>query len=102
MSIPAHIEHLYRTHLDQALDRIQRREPQQPMPGNPPRLVEGSFPTVDAGTAGVDLRISQLRQAIYAHERLIDRMYDLARANRNAELHDVIRAEYLAIHGPQD
>lgn len=45
--IPAHIEHVFR-----ALDRIERREPQQPMPGNP-ALVEGSPTTDDARTAGV-------------------------------------------------
>jgi hypothetical protein len=56
-------------------------------------------PTVDAGTAGVDLRITQYRQSIYAHERLIEKLYDLARADRFDELHDAIRAEYLAIHG---
>lgn len=40
--IPAHIEHVFK-----ALDR---REPQQPMPGSP-ALVEGSSPTAGIGTA---------------------------------------------------
>lgn len=47
--IPAHIEHVFR-----ALDRIERREPQQPMPGSP-ALVEGSSPTAGIGTADAGL-----------------------------------------------
>jgi hypothetical protein len=49
-----------------------------------------------------ELVVSQYRQAIYAHERLIDKLYDLARAERWDELHDLVRAEYLSIHGPRD
>jgi hypothetical protein len=82
-------------------------EPQQPMPGSP-ALVEGSSPTAGPRTAGAgtsehdELVISQYRQAIYAHERLIDKLYDFARAERWDELHDLVRAEYLSIHGPRD
>lgn len=43
--IPAHIAHTFR-----ALDRFERHEPQQPMPGNP-ALVERSFPTTGIRTA---------------------------------------------------
>jgi hypothetical protein len=43
--IPAHIAHVFK-----ALDRIERREPQQPMPVCSP-LVEGSSPTAGIGTA---------------------------------------------------
>lgn len=83
------------------IDRIlngSSKGPQQPMPGSP-ALVEGPSPTVDARTAGVDIQISQYRQEVYGYERLIERMYDLARANRYDELHDVVRAKYLSIHG---
>jgi hypothetical protein len=59
--------------------------------------------TADAGIPKHDeLVVSQYRQAIYAHERLIDKLYDFARAERWDELHDLVRAEYLAIHGPRD
>lgn len=44
--IPAHIEHVFK-----ALDRIERREPQQPMLVCSP-LVEGSSTTAGSGTAG--------------------------------------------------
>ena len=43
--IPAHIAHVFK-----ALDRIERREPQQPMPVYP-ALVEGSSPPAGIGTA---------------------------------------------------
>lgn len=49
--IPAHIEHVFK-----ALDRIERREPQQPMPVYP-ALVEGSSPTAGIGTADAGLPI---------------------------------------------
>lgn len=81
-------------------------EPQQPMPGIPPALVEGSLPTAGIGTADAgtpehdQLVIDQYRQAIYAHERLIEKLYDLVRADRYDELHDAVRAEYMKIHGP--
>jgi len=66
---------------------------------------ESEDATADLGAAKVslpahdELGISQYRQAIYAHERLIDKLYDLARAERYDELHDLLRAEYLEIHG---
>jgi len=53
MSIPAHIEHVFK-----ALDRIERRELQQPMPGSP-ALVEGSSPTAGPGTAGAGSSIAR-------------------------------------------
>jgi hypothetical protein len=81
-------------------------EPQQPMPGSP-ALVEGSSPTAGPGTAGAGssscdrLVIDQYRQAIYAHERLIEKLYDLM-PERMDDAYDLVRAEYLAIHGPRD
>ena len=91
--IPAHIEHVFK-----ALDRIERREPQQPMPGNP-ALVEGSSPTAGIGTADAGTFLAQYRQEVYGYERLIEQLHDLARANRYDELHDLVRAKYLSIHG---
>ena len=59
--------------------------------------------TAGAGSSSRDkLVIDQQRQSIYGYERLIDKLYDLARADRFDELHDAIRAAYLAIHGPRD
>lgn len=59
--------------------------------------------TADAGIpSGDKLVIAQQRQSIYGYERLIEQLYDLARADRFDELHDAIRAKYLAIHGPRD
>lgn len=56
--------------------------------------------SVEAGIlSGDKLVIDQQRQSIYGYERLIEKLYDLARADRFDELHDAIRAEYLAIHG---
>lgn len=61
---------------------------------------EGLSPTAGTGTAGVgDLLVSQYRARIFQYERLIDRLYDMARAERYDELHDELRQEYRAIHG---
>ena len=75
--------------------------PQHPMsrcPGLVERPVPSASPCADTGTAGVS--DSSHRAFVYKHERLIEQLYDLARAERFDELHDVVRAEYLAIHGP--
>jgi hypothetical protein len=95
--IPAHIEHTF-----SAIDRILNgsSKPQQPRNRESFATVEGSSPCADTGTAGVsDLLVSQYRARIYQHERLIDRLWDLVRAERWDEAHDVVRAEYRAIHG---
>lgn len=88
------------------IDRILNGSPTSAATAHKPCMTSQSenevSPTVDAGTAGVDIRIARYRQAVYAHERLIEKLYDLARADRFDELHDAIRAEYLEIHGPRD
>lgn len=91
------IEQIF-THTLSVLDVSTRaaataRKPQVQTLGN-----EGSSPRADLGTAEVS--VSQYRARIYEFERLIDRLYDLARADRFDELHDELRAEYRAIHGP--
>jgi len=70
--IPAHIEHTFR-----ALDRIERREPQQPMPGSP-ALVEGSSPTAGIGTA--DAGSSPIRFWTVRFERRGRSYYDRVEA----------------------
>jgi hypothetical protein len=60
--IPAHIEHVFK-----ALDRIERREPQQPMPVYP-ALVEGSSPTAGIGTADAGLPIVRYWTVRYRYE----------------------------------
>lgn len=58
--------------------------------------------TAGAGSSSCDrLVIDQYRQAIYAHERLIEKLYDLM-PERMDDAYDLVRAEYLAIHGPRD
>lgn len=58
--------------------------------------------TAGAGSlSGDKLVIAQYRQAIYAHERLIEKLYDLM-PERMDDAYDLVRAEYLAIHGPRD
>lgn len=59
--IPAHIEHLFK-----ALDRIERHEPQQPMPVYP-ALVEGSSPTAGIGTADAGSPIVRYWTVKYRH-----------------------------------
>lgn len=59
--IPAHIEHTFR-----ALDRIERREPQQPMHVHP-ALVEGSSPTAGIGTADAGSPIVRYWTVKYRH-----------------------------------
>jgi hypothetical protein len=106
------------TDLNSLWDAIQRRDTREiashiiPQTRSNPGTVLASLPqkglptagigTADAGIlSGDKLVISQYRQAIYGYERLIEQLYDLARADRFDELHDAIRAEYLAIHGPR-
>lgn len=93
---------------------IAKRSPTSSDPQSPRNRISsapaGEFEgaTADLGAAKVSLPthdeivISQYRQAIYAHERLIEKLYDLARAERYDELHDLVRAEYRDIHGPRD
>lgn len=86
---------------------VSSTEPQQPRNRISSAPVEGSSPTAGPRTAGAGtsehdaLVISQYRQSIYGYERLIEKLYDLARADRFDELHDLVRAEYLSIHGPR-
>lgn len=54
--------------------------------------VEAGFPE-DA-----KLRLSQQRQTIYGHERLIEKLYDLL-PGKVDEAYDLVRAAYLEIHG---
>jgi hypothetical protein len=96
------------------IDRILNGPPKSSDPQSPRNRISsapaGEFEgaTADLGTAKVslpthdELVISQYRQAIYAHERLIDKLHDFARAERWDELHDLVRAEYREIHGPRD
>lgn len=86
--IPAHIEHVFK-----ALDRIERREPQQPMPGNPPRLVEGSSPTAGIGTADAGISKQVTCRARYyeaASKILEDELHLLTHENAD-ELGHVIQ-----------
>jgi hypothetical protein len=57
---------------------------------------EGSSPTDDAGTAGVVL--SQYRARIHEYERLIGQLHELL-PDRADDAYDLVRAEFLAIHG---
>lgn len=58
--------------------------------------------SVEAGTlTGDKLVIAQQRQSIYGYERLIEQLYDLL-PERVDDAYDLVRAKYLAIHGPRD
>ena len=93
------MDHIFRS-LEKHFPSAIPNEPQQPRNRISSAPVEGLSPTAGIGTADAGT-LAQYRQAIYAHERLIEKLYDLARADRFDELHDAIRAEYLSIHGPR-
>lgn len=86
--IPAHLEHVFKA--------LCPKEPQQPRNRSSFAPVEGSSPADDAGTAGVV--DSQYRRRIYEYERLIEQLHDLL-PERADDAYDLVRAEYLAIHG---
>lgn len=82
------------------IDRILNGSPASADTANK-SLSHGQKDVPHAGLGSVEagIHIAQYRQEIYAYERLIESLYDLARANRYDELHDMVRAKYLAIHG---
>ena len=93
--IPAHIEHTFR-----ALETsASSRDPQQLRNRQSFAPVEGSSPAADARTAGISVLSTEHRAAIRAHERFVEKLYELL-PDRADDAYDLVRAEYLAIHGP--
>lgn len=90
------------------IDRILNGSPASADTANKP-LSHGQKDVPNAGLGSVEagilsgdaLVIAQYRQAVYAHERLIEKLYDLM-PERVDDAYDLVRAEYLAIHGPRD
>lgn len=60
---------------------------------------------MSAATAELDRRqvvIDQYRRRTAEHEHLISRVYLLLNAEKTDDALDIVRAEYVAIHGPSD
>lgn len=80
----------------------EEKGPQQPLcryPDLVERPASSSPASPTAGTAGVGDFSAQYRARIYGYERLIDRLYDLAHAERFDDLTCLVTDEYRAIHG---
>lgn len=99
--IPAHIEHVFK-----ALDRIERRSSssdgqhgRKSAQSGAQNELSGEDSHAGLGTAEAGLLASQ-RARIYEFERLIEKLYDVLPENPD-RAYDLVRAEYLAIHGPR-